>query len=83
MNKTEIEVLDAAHKQYEGKTEKQKNPFKKKTIAWTYWIIGRLGGWKGYLKSEGPAGPTTLKRGLDELNVLVRGWVLFREGSII
>jgi hypothetical protein len=78
-NETEIKLLGAAHKQYEGKTEKQKNPHKKNTMAWSYWIIARMGGWKGYVQSEGPAGPTTLKRGIDELHNLVRGWLLYKD----
>lgn len=75
----EIKILGAAHKEYEGKTAKQKNPHKKKTIAWAHWILARMGGWKGYIQSEGPAGPTTLKRGLDELHNLVRGWHLYKD----
>jgi hypothetical protein len=78
----EISVLQSAHKEYEGKTEKQKNPFQTKSVAWAHWILGRMGGWKGYLKSEGPAGPTTIKRGLDELHALVRGWRLARDVCI-
>jgi hypothetical protein len=78
----EIQVLKAAHKTYEGKTEKQKNPQKTGTVAWAHWILGRMGGWKGYIKSEGPAGPTTIKRGLDELHTLVRGWQLAKDVCI-
>jgi hypothetical protein len=78
----ELQVLEAATKKYEGKTEKQKNPHKIKSVAWSHWTLGRLGGWKGYIISEGPAGPTTIKRGLDELHSLVRGWQLAKEVCI-
>ncbi len=59
------------NKQLEGKTTKQKNPYEKKTLAWAYWVIGRMGGWKGYAKSEGPAGASSLKAGLDRLGQAV------------
>jgi hypothetical protein len=78
----ERKILQAAHKTYEGKTEKQKNPHKSNTVAWCHWILGRMGGWKGYLKSEGPAGPMTLKKGLDELHALVKGWQLAKDVCI-
>jgi hypothetical protein len=32
----------------EGNAEKQTNPFEVKSLAWPAWIMGRLGGWKGY-----------------------------------
>ena len=72
----ECEVLGRLNERLEGKTQKQKNPYKRLTMAWAYWIVARLGGWKGYTQSEGPAGPVTLKRGLDELASIVSGWEL-------
>jgi hypothetical protein len=73
---TELEVLHRIVPRLEGKTVKQKNQFKSETMAWAYWAIARLGGWKGYTASEGPAGPKTLKRGLDQLAAMVQGWEL-------
>ena len=64
-------------KKYEGKTEKQKNPHKMKTLAWCSWLIARLGGWKGYEKSEGPPGPTTFREGLSQFKAMFEGWSLF------
>lgn len=72
----EVQVLAAVEKTLEGKTIAQKNPFPKNTIAWSHWIIGRLGGWKGY-KSESPAGPRTLIQGLRRLSDLQIGARLF------
>jgi hypothetical protein len=40
----EIEVLDAINKDLQGKTELQKNPHRKRTLAWAAWVIAKLGG---------------------------------------
>jgi Transposase DDE domain len=71
----EISVLQALQGQCEGKTQAQKNPFPTATLAWSTWIIARLGGWKGY-KSERPPGPITIRNGLQEFYALFRGWQL-------
>ena len=77
----EIEVLDATLSKLEGKTEKQKNPFTKKNLAWGAWIIARLGGWKGY-KSEAPPGPITMARGLENFKNTYNGWFLCKDMCI-
>lgn len=71
----ELECLRAFQTLYEGATVKQKNPFPVTSLAWAAWIIGRIGGWKGYRKA-GPAGPVTIKRGLETFNQLFTGWLL-------
>ena len=71
----ELECLKEVGKSYEGKTTKQKNPFEEYSLAWAAWIIGRLGGWKGYRKA-GPAGPITMRRGLERFSILFKGWLL-------
>jgi hypothetical protein len=71
----ELECLRALQKMYEGSTAKQQNPFPVNSLAWAAWIIGRMGGWKGYRKA-GPAGPVTIKRGLEKFNQLFTGWLL-------
>lgn len=81
-DRTEIEVLKKLKQKYEGKTEKQKNPHPACTIAWAHWIIARLGGWKGYTGSEGPAGPATLKYGLDQLVLISEGFRLSKNVCI-
>jgi hypothetical protein len=71
----ELECLRAFQPMYEGATTQQKNPFPVNSLAWAAWIIGRIGGWKGYRKA-GPAGPVTIKRGLETFTQLFTGWLL-------
>lgn len=66
---TEIKIMQKLHLAYEGKTEKQKNHNKKYSLAWATWIIGRMGGWKGY--SGYKPGIKTMKLGLDKLEAMV------------
>jgi hypothetical protein len=56
-------LIETLIPQWEGKTEKQKNPYKKRTLARASWLIARLGGWKGYSK-ESPPGVRTFSEGL-------------------
>ena len=74
-NKEELDCLKEVEKEYEGKTALSKNPFEEDSLAWAAWIIGRMGGWKGYRKA-GPAGPITIKRGLQQFSILFKGWIL-------
>ncbi len=60
---------------YEGSSVQQKNPFSINSLAWATWIIARIGGWKGYQKAA-PAGPITMKRGLEMFDQLFTGWLL-------
>jgi hypothetical protein len=71
----EIEVLETINKDLQGKTELQKNPHRKRTLAWAAWIIAKLGGWSGYA-SHTPPGPITFHNGLAQFQILVRGWRL-------
>ncbi|WP_315821692.1 IS4 family transposase [Paraflavitalea speifideaquila] len=43
----------------EGKTEKQKNPYRTQDLKRFVWVIARMGGWKGYESRKHP-GITTL-----------------------
>lgn len=74
----EIEVLHAVVKDYEGKTEKQKNRFLVGSLAWAAWAIARLGGWKGY-SSERPPGPITFTHGLRKFHSIFEGYQLARQ----
>jgi hypothetical protein len=58
----ELEFLHVLLNVYEGPGVQQHNPFPVDSLAWAAWIIGRIGGWKGYKKAD-PAGPLTIKRG--------------------
>ncbi len=73
--KKQIELLKILSKRYEGKTEKQKNPYKEGTIAWAAWTIARIGGWKGYT-SESPPGNKTFKWGVDRFYAIYEGYIL-------
>lgn len=78
-NKQEQEVLHKVNERLEGRTEKLKNPHLPNHLSYAAWIIGRLGGWKGY-KSQRPAGPLTMKRGLDKFYNLVEGYAFANSG---
>jgi hypothetical protein len=71
----EIEVIDAINKDLQGKTELQKNPHRKKTLAWAAWVIAKLGGWSGYA-SHRPPGPITMHNGLVRFQAIAHGWAL-------
>lgn len=81
-NEDEKECLKEVGKSYEGKTAKQKNPFEEGSLAWSAWIIGRLGGWKGYRRA-GPAGPITMRRGLERFCILFKGWLLREAREVV
>lgn len=77
----EIELLEKLQPELEGKTEKQKNHYKKFSLAWAAWTIARLGGWQGYV-SERPPGPIAMISGQKEFASMFRGWRLFRNVCI-
>jgi len=41
-------VLHALQAKLQGRTDKQRNPYRPGTLAWASWTIARLGGWTGY-----------------------------------
>jgi transposase len=71
----ELILLSLICKKLEGKTEKQKNPYTKRSMSWAAWILARLGGWNGY-RSEGPPGPIVMLRGLQKFELQYEGWIL-------
>ena len=75
--KEEQDFLEHLQPELEGKTDKQKNPHEKRTLAWSSWIIARLGGWKGY-SSERKPGPITMLHGLQRFSSMQQGWLLAR-----
>jgi hypothetical protein len=79
--KEDLEILNNLNKKLEGKTEKQKNPHKEKSLAWGSWIIARLGGWMGY-SCERPPGPITMKRGFNYFQKIKVGWMLSKDVCI-
>lgn len=74
----QVVYLEALGPRLEGRTEKQRNPHRKRTLAWATWIIARLGSWKG-LASQGKPGPITLFRGLERFHQQFLGWKLGRD----
>ena len=76
----EVSVLEALARKLEGKTEKQKNPHPKQSLAWAAWGIARAGGWNGYA-SERPPGPITFARGLRRFHAIAEGFALAANNS--
>lgn len=76
----EQECLEQQIKSLEGKTEKQKNPFKNKDLKRYAWAIARIGGWKGYLSERKP-GITTFWNGMKYFKSIMQGWELHRNVS--
>lgn len=68
--------IDHLNEQLQGKTIAQQNPHAKSTIAHVAWVIARLGGWKGYSKSEDPPGVITMIRGIIAFNQQFQGWLM-------
>jgi hypothetical protein len=73
--KEELTLLLLICNKVQGKTEKQKNPHVKNSMAWVSWVIARLGGWNGY-PSESPPGPIIMLRGLQKFELQYEGWLL-------
>jgi hypothetical protein len=75
-NDEQIKLLHLLTPRYEGETRIQKNPHRKESLAWGVWTIARLGGWKGYSKSESPPGNKTMLEGWKIFNQILFGWSL-------
>ena len=71
----ERRTLEAVSASLEGKTERQKNPHPKGSLAYAAWICARLGGWTGYY---GKPGPIVMLRGLHQFRAIQHGWTLAR-----
>lgn len=74
----EIQVLGMMNIKLQGKTKKLQNHHDPKKTKWATWIIGRIGGWKGY-HSQGPPGVIILKKGLDRLAYIIEGTRLAKD----
>jgi hypothetical protein len=66
-------VLEAVCTRLEGKTERQRNPHPKGTLAFAAWVIARLGGWTGYY---GKPGSKVMRIGLAEFHAIKFGTTL-------
>jgi hypothetical protein len=58
----DIPLLEAYCATLEGKTERQKNPHPRGSLAYAAWVCARLGGWTGYYGKPGPV-------------VMLQGWL--------
>jgi Transposase DDE domain len=70
---TDHPILEAVSTNLEGKTERQKNPHPKGSLAFATWVIARLGGWTGYY---GKPGPKVIRRGLEDFQRIKYGTAL-------
>lgn len=66
-------ALEAICATLEGKTQRQKNPHEKGTLAYAAWVCARLGGWTGYY---GKPGPVVMLQGLMRFKAMRAGWML-------
>jgi Transposase DDE domain len=64
-------AIEAICQSLEGKTDKQKNPHPKGSLAYASWVCARLGGWTGYY---GKPGPIVMMQGLQSLKAMLHGW---------
>ena len=67
------QALEAICQSLEGKTQKQKNPHPRGTLAYASWVCARLGGWTGYY---GKPGPIVMMQGVQSLKAMLQGWKL-------
>ena len=63
-------LLEACCATLEGKTQRQKNPHAKGTLAYAAWVIARLGAWDGYY---GKPGPKVMRLGLQDFQLIKYG----------
>jgi hypothetical protein len=72
----DLPLLEAYCAKLEGKTERQKNPHPKGSLAYAAWVCARLGGWTGYYGKPGPLvmllGWKTFQAAKDGLDALQR-----------
>ncbi|WP_291711384.1 IS4 family transposase [Bradyrhizobium sp.] len=66
-------LLETISATLEGKTQRQKNPHPKGTLAYAAWVIARLGAWDGYY---GKPGPKVMRIGLQEFHSIKYGFQL-------
>jgi hypothetical protein len=69
----DLPLLEACCADLEGKTQRQKNPHPKGSLAYAAWVCARLGGWTGYY---GKPGPVDMLEGWLEFQAIKRGAVL-------
>ncbi|HEX8665531.1 MAG TPA: IS4 family transposase [Beijerinckiaceae bacterium] len=73
LDPNDLPLIEALCKTLEGKTDRQKNPHPKGSLAYAAWVCARLGGWTGYY---GKPGPIVMLRGWLEFQAVKRGATL-------
>ena len=63
-------ILEAVSAKLEGKTQRQRNPHPKGSLAFAAWVLARLGGWSGYY---GKPGPKVMRIGLARFQAIAFG----------
>jgi hypothetical protein len=58
----DLPLIEAFCAKLEGKTQRQRNPHPKGSLAYAAWVCARLGGWTGYYGKPGPI-------------VMLQGWL--------
>lgn len=71
-NEEQIKLLATLATKYEGRTKLQSNPHPPGSLAWSSWIIARLGGWDGYPRTK--PGPITMRHGLQYFLGVASAW---------
>ena len=71
----EIECLQHINKKKQCRTDKLCNPFNETKLAWAFWILSRLGGWRG-CAAQRKAGSATLINGLKRFYNMSRALLL-------
>lgn len=66
-------AIEAVCATLEGKTQKQKNPHPRGSLAYATWVCARLGGWTGYY---GKPGPVVILQGYIQFKAIHHGWSL-------
>jgi Transposase DDE domain len=66
----DMPLIEAFRTKLEGKTQRQKNPHPKGSLAYAAWVCARLGGWTGYY---GKPGPVVIYEGWLEIQAAKRG----------
>jgi hypothetical protein len=64
-HENDIPLIEALCASLEGKTQRQKNPHPKRSLAYASWVCARLGGWTGYYGKPGPV-------------VMLHGWLQYQ-----
>lgn len=80
-HESEQEFLQRLNATLEGRTEKQKNPYHAKSLAFGAWVIARLAGWSGY-QSQRPAGPTDFFTGLQRFYEQWQGSLILSQSCV-